>query len=285
MIAAVGLLNEPELELDLGNVRVIPHPLFSRGDMESQLERLTPPGFTFTAPQPGTRGPARLCGMNVLTSEQEQWLFLSMHWKLFQAAEASEPWQAEQREQLLRGAVEIRNRIVQANLRLVISIARTFLRAGYSLDDAFSDACPALIRAVELFDYTRGLCFSTYASHCVRNALNRASRKYDARTQREARFSDQVAHSILDESSPVRNPAEYLQQHQALAEELLRKLPEREQAVLRARFGLDDDQMKSFEQVGQLLGLSKERVRQLTHQALERLTQIVEEQGYEMPGE
>ncbi|NIP85734.1 MAG: RNA polymerase subunit sigma-70, partial [Planctomycetales bacterium] len=118
----------------------------------------------------------RLCSPPLLSPEQEVRLFRRMNYLKYRAnvlrsqirAADADPRQLDRVDSLIRTGEEVRNQIVHANVRLVMSIAKKFADNRSSFDDLLSEGISSLIRAVEKFDYSRGFRFSTYATSVVR---------------------------------------------------------------------------------------------------------------------
>ena len=180
----------------------------------------------------------------------------------------------DQMESLLDEATRIQNRIVESNLRLVVSIAKHFADSTAPLDERVSEAILPLIRAVELFDISRGYCFSTYATNALRNVFLRS------RARAARRSSHQIDAAVLEtlaDSRPTVTHFEALSaSRKAFTANLLRRLSDREQKILAARFGLGDyNHDHTFQEIGRLLKLSKERVRVIANRAIEKLREAV----------
>jgi RNA polymerase sigma factor (sigma-70 family) len=108
------------------------------------------------------------------------------------AARIRSPRNAERARRQVRAAEEARDRFVRANLRLVISVARTYYRGTVPLGDLIQEGNIGLMRAVELFDWRRGLKFSTYATWWIRQAIGRAIQQQSPMIRLPARVHERL---------------------------------------------------------------------------------------------
>jgi len=222
----------------------------------------------------------RLCEAKLLTPEQESTLFMRMNFLRYHAAiqrsllDINEPSAAriELIQQLLVMADWHRDRIVEANTRLVFSIVKKFINANNQFDDLLSDGIVALIRAVEKFDYGRGFRFSTYATQVVRrNAYRQVVQKQEERIKVIGGLQDMnIDISDEDRGSAISETRWHeLRSRLAL---MLGDLDRREKFIVRARFSLGSHRkVHTLQALADRLGVSKERVRQLERRAMEKL--------------
>ncbi|WP_417851155.1 sigma-70 family RNA polymerase sigma factor [Thalassoglobus sp.] len=215
----------------------------------------------------------------LLTVEGEQWLFRRMNALKQRAIEqqnslTEEACSVAEFQQTLHQIDQARNAIVEANLRLVASLAGKFSHSGSEFDELVSEGNLILLNAVDKFDVGRGFRFSTYATHAIQRHFFRFLQRKQKRKKRET----SVNSGVLSETTPEIQKDKPLDCHQ-VAETLLSRfeecLDEREVAILRDRFGLNDEESPAtLKVVSERVGLSKERVRQLQMRAIEKLQDL-----------
>jgi RNA polymerase sigma factor (sigma-70 family) len=234
----------------------------------------------------------------LLTKEQEQHLFRKMNYLKYKADRLRRKLQlpsgkvdtahartqdVEQIEELQRQANEVKELLINANMRLVVSIAKRHAGQTDNFFELLSDGNMSLIRAVEKFDFGRGFKFSTYASWAI---MKNFARSIPEEKHRRERYV--TGHEDLFESSPDTRTDE--QECLATAEQaahrvnrLLEYLDPRERQIIRMRAGLDDgEKPMTLEEIGQHLGITKERVRQLNVRIMKKLRDIAHEQQMDL---
>ncbi len=234
---------------------------------------------------------AGLYEVPLLTPRQEVHLFRKMNYLKYKASrlrtklDMARPKRQlmNQIERLYEEAVATRNHIIRANLRLVVSIARQYVRPGQDFFEMVSDGNVSLMRAVDRFDHSRGYKFSTYASWAIMTNFRRTV-PHQHRNQR--RFP--TGHAGLCAAAEDRRSdpfeKETAQAHrQAQVQQMLRQLNDRERQVIVRRFGLcPGDEPLTLKQVGVELGVTKERIRQIEGRALGKLREAAEHERVEI---
>jgi RNA polymerase sigma factor (sigma-70 family) len=191
------------------------------------------------------------------------------------------------------GDLKAKEEMIESNLGLVYFIARRYAGRGVPFEDLVQEGTVGLVRAVDKFDRSRGVRFSTYAVTWIRHALIDALGQ--ARTIRvpkraaelngaprvTASLDEQVGEEgaflreLVADPDPV-DPWRHVDERETIRQmwSMLRTLPQRHRIVLIRRYGLDGEGAQSHAEIGRALGVGEERSRQLEREALRRLREL-----------
>jgi RNA polymerase sigma factor (sigma-70 family) len=236
---------------------------------------------------------ASLYDVPLLSREQEAYYFRKMNFLKYHAGILRQKLSItqpalklmDQIEQMIEQAIEVKNFLIRSNLRLVVSIAKKHMKANTNFFEMVSDGNMSLIKAIEKFDYTKGNKFSTYATWAVMKNYAR-SIPQEAKIQDRFRTGNEEVFLFSEEErgNQFAEEIRHHQQHDALMD-ILQQLDPREREILVRRFGLDEKtEPLTLEQVGEYLGVTKERIRQLESRALRKLKQIAQREKLDIPG-
>lgn len=235
---------------------------------------------------------ASLYEVPLLTREQEYHLFRKFNYLKYKATklrETLDPARArssvmDEIERLYEEAVRIKNQIVQANLRLVVSIAKRHVNSSDDFFGLVSDGNMSLIRAVEKFDYFRGNKFSTYASWAIMKNFARTIPEEFKHRDRFRTTADEMFSAQADNRSDQVELETAQTQRESQIRSILSRLDEREQRIIINRFGLERGREPlTLKEVGAEMGVTKERVRQIEARAINKLRQAAQEEHIELP--
>lgn len=271
-------------------------------------ESFTKPGIEKEALQPmpvvettgrKLRGPAglppylaALYEVPLLTREQEYHLFRKFNYLKFKATKLragldparARTSQMDEIERLYEEAVQVKNQIVQSNLRLVVSIAKRHVSGSEDFFSLVSDGNMSLIRAAEKFDFSRGNKFSTYASWAIMKNFARTIPDEFKHRDRFRTSQDETFTARADDRSDQLGQEAAQNVRQRQVERILSRLDEREQKIIISRFGLDHSyEPLTLKEVGSEMGVTKERIRQIEARALNKLRLAAQEEHIELP--
>jgi RNA polymerase sigma factor (sigma-70 family) len=278
------LVDERLARLQKRRVKFIDDPLYHQDDAERAIDAIAsqrplaavPTGEQARVPKGLPPLLQALYREPLLTPTEERGLFLKFNFQKYQFLTARRRLDdrfVKHRDLLaveahLRKASETKNRIVRANLRLVVSIARRHLRPGVNLMELVSEGSLTLMRAVDGFDVHKGNRFSTYATLALMKGFARSVPEILSH-----RRGTSAAPEFLGELADARSTTatdSFINREQL--HKLLSHLGTHERAVLHAHFGLGDrTEPATYQQVGRQLGISLRQVRQLEQRALAKM--------------
>jgi RNA polymerase sigma factor (sigma-70 family) len=235
---------------------------------------------------------ASLYEVPLLNKEQEQHLFRQMNFlkhKANQLRTHLDPARARIQElksieDLQEQATTVKEQLINCNMRLVVSIAKRHAAQTDNFFELLSDGNVSLIRAVEKFDYSRGNKFSTYASWAIMKNFARSIPEEKNRRERYVTGHEELFEAAPDTRSDEQECLASVEQAAHKVNRLLDYLDPRERQIIRMRAGLDNhSEGMTLEEIGQQLGITKERVRQLNVRIMKKLREIARDQKMEMP--
>jgi len=231
--------------------------------------------------------------MPLLSKEQEQHLFRKMNFLKYKSARLLEAMKLQsglinyanlrvetldQIEENLKEANIVKDLLIRCNMRLVTSIAKRHAGQTENFFELLSDGNISLMRAVEKFDYSRGNKFSTYASWAIMKNFARSIPDEKNRRERFVTGNEEVFDAAEDKRSDEQECLAAAAHATAKVNRLLEFLEPREREIIRMRAGLDNNgDGMTLEKIGEKLGITKERVRQLNVRAVKKLRSLGEQ--------
>ncbi|HEX8912756.1 MAG TPA: sigma-70 family RNA polymerase sigma factor [Humisphaera sp.] len=290
------ILEERVAKLNKRKVKFIDDPIYHADDADGQIEAIVDSARA-AATMGGNQKPedsrvprdlpaylADLYRTPLLTPAMERALFLKFHYhkfKFVQARRLLEPQFARARdiddlEALLRRAVEVKNAIVRANLRLVVSIARKHLRPALNLMELISDGNLTLMRAVESFDVHKGNRFSTYATLALMKGFARSVPQMLAGRKGTGGAGIGGTETDLLSQVPDARVSPAADRFSAREEvgRLLSSLTDRERTVVLAQYGIDGATL-GRDELTRRLGVTPQQLRQIERTAIIKLRTAV----------
>jgi RNA polymerase sigma factor (sigma-70 family) len=172
-----------------------------------------------------------------------------------------------------RGDMSAKQQMIEANLRLVVSIAKRHANQVDNFYELLSDGNMSLIRAVDKFDYSRGNKFSTYATWAIVKNFARSLPQEKTHKERYVTGHDELFEVALDNRTDEHELVASAEQASRRVNRLLEYLDPRDREIVRLRAGLDGEP-KTLAQIGEQLGITKERVRQLNVRIMKQLRDL-----------
>lgn len=283
------LLNKP--------VDFVESDAFGRRGAETRIygaEEIARPDVSWYRPlmdnlTPTTSRTARPTKAAVLTGDQERVLFLKYNYARFRVRElqntlgTKRPSQKIAREMLRWHGIALRYRhqLAETNLALVLAMAKRTRMSEVDFADLVSEGNMALLRAIDKFDCGRGFKFSTYGCRAILKAFSRHGMRFIKYRQRfPAEYDEMFERSDHLETIRAQHLADSAAEVRHLVIENTAELSGIERTVIHHRFGVDgpsNHKNLTLEQVGQIIGVTKERVRQIQNKALQKLREVLSE--------
>jgi RNA polymerase sigma factor (sigma-70 family) len=235
---------------------------------------------------------ASLYEVPLLNKEQEQHLFRKMNFLKHKASQLRDNLKPERArtqdlqriEELQTEANTIKDHLISSNMRLVVAIAKRHAAQTDNFFELLSDGNMSLIRAVEKFDFSRGNKFSTYASWAIMKNFARSIPEEKRRRERYVTGHEDMFEIAPDTRTDEQEIVASAEQSKHRVNRLLEYLDPRERQIIRMRAGLDSySEGMTLEEIGQQLGITKERVRQLNVRIMAKLRNIAREQNIDPP--
>lgn len=276
----------------------VPNPIFDDPDVETKLfvdsPAISRPDTSWYHPlmekiSDTRHSSGKPVGTVLLTAAQERTLFSQFNYCRYQVAQLRQeigdapvtPKQARQLLRWYRRAESYRDQIAQTNLALVLAMAKR-TRSEVDFADLVSEGNMALLRAVDKFDVSRGFKFSTYACRAILKAFSRMSVTTSRYRQLfPTDFDPKLEKSDYMHRKRAEHEEDCVDEVRTIVNENRAELTDIEQSVIEHRFALGkknpDSRPLTLEQVGHVIGVTKERVRQIQNKALGKIRHLLED--------
>ncbi len=232
---------------------------------------------------------------NILSQRQEEFLFRKYNFLKYLVATRKKDLSLKypqgklvrQMRSYLQEANQIKEKLIRSNLRLVVSAARKHTRFDAQMLEMISEGNIALMNAVEKFDFSRGYKFSTYATWAI------VKRFASYHSQKHKHLADTISDEFLEVAKDMRvqenQVVDVESARQSLQSVMSETLEERERVIVQEHFGMAEPEKvigqrkaKSLSQIAALIGLSKERVRQIELLALQKLRKVLSPEQFDL---
>jgi len=291
------------------NLDFIPNPGFEDANLELAILAPMPGADEYETKRKSMKAPkdvqtelGNLYEVPLLNKDQEQHLFRKMNYLKFKASklrnsilkEGANPPEVDllkvkvqvldEIENLIHQANLVKDALINANMRLVVNIAKRHSGQVENFFELISDGNMSLIRAVEKFDFGRGFKFSTYASWAIMKNFARSIPTEIHHRERFVTGNEEVFSSTVDGRTDEKELLAQKERASHSINRLLNFLDPREREIIKLRAGLDEKESSTtLEDIGIKFGITKERVRQIHARSMRKLRHMVEENHLEMP--
>jgi RNA polymerase primary sigma factor len=289
-----GVLQRVEAIL-AGNYAFMDSPVFKNRNIERELFTFadgTEPNLPLTSWYQPTREDLennRATTPQLMSAAEEKLMFLRFNYakrklqmlqkKAKQPSDIT-PELAEQVQEWHRRFEHFREYLVRTNLALVLAMAKRVRLGDVDFAEVVSEGNMALLRAVDKFNVDRGFKFSTYACRAILKAFSRTAMKHNRhRTKFPVEFEPDLEKSDWADKRRDQVEEDCIDELKAIVDRNLADLSSVEETVIRRRFNWDqvDDSSLTLEDVGKIIGVTKERVRQIQNKALAKIRAVMED--------
>ena len=292
------ILHEALVERALAlKIKYMPSPEFAAADAEALC--LGDDGLFTYPPEPGPKMMKAPKGLPpylrslyeipLLSREREGELFrkynyLKYRMAMLQERLREEGYRAElidRFEEFRQGAAQVQRILIRCNLRLVVSVAKRHIGPLARLMDLVSEGNMCLMRAVECFDYQREARFATYGTWALTKRFARVVPEENYRMRTFVTGREELFTRVGDERENATERVEEVAHLRSLLARATRHLTEREREIVESHYGTNGRTPRTLEEIGQVLGLTRERIRQIEVRALGKLRGLLGSEGLE----
>ncbi|MBC7782781.1 MAG: sigma-70 family RNA polymerase sigma factor [Burkholderiales bacterium] len=286
------LLRQQAEEILVGTYAFMDAPEFRRRDIEQTLFATEEPQLPMVAWYQPTRDDASPTNLprtpQLMSTAEERLMFLRYNYAKFRLAKVQKTVKSDGLTRKLADeavlwhhrAEHFREYLTRTNLALVLAMAKRTRLGDIDFAEIVSEGNMALLRAVEKFNVGRGFKFSTYACRAILKAFSRASQKHNRHRQRfPLEFEPEYEKSDWSDKKRDAVQDDLVDELKQIVDRNLAELSSIEQTVIKQRFNWSQEQDSplTLEQVGRIIGVTKERVRQIQNKALIKIRRLIDD--------